>query len=720
MSGRAALLGLLVAAVLPASASASAITFTGPPDEGGWVKTRDVTVQFSASAGAECAVDGGAFTACADSASATGLADGAHSVSVRAGGETATRTFKVDATAPIATLSGDGGVIAPPFWAEPGTFILGGASVLFSVEEANLATTECRIDDAAFGACSFPGQHKIHCQPNGDHTFQLRLTDKAGNVTVASRAYTLRGWIPNPSCPVVPVAPDPDLSDTSSSTVSFTGGIAAGAWSRARDVTLEFTAAGAECAVDDGAFVACDRSFTAGGLADGTHSISVRAGGQPAAVRRFRVDATAPVANLSSRPKEGEVYAPPLGAGSSFLYNEWITFFPEDDHLATTECRVDDGAFGACDAPNHENLTCLPNGAHVFQLRLTDRAGNVTLTTRTFTFKGWARALECPPLAPEPEPDLSDTPSSTVTFTGGIAAGAWSRERDVTVAFTASTAECALDDGAFAACSGSFTATGLADGTHAISVRAGGQAPAVRRFRVDTTPPVIEIGSRPREGESIAFVPSQFMPGPMALGLSLITFLVDEAHLATAQCRFDDDEGFAACDGPADYSEYYNCLPNGTHTFQARATDKAGNETFVSRTFTLAGWSPATDLSWHCDHGHVIRQRPVDPPPPAEPRQQPQAPVAKTAVTVKPAVPYVALSSHHTKRWTKLRKLKLIDAPKGAKVKVSCKGCGGKTVRKLSDLTGRKLKPGTRVTIKVAAHTIKITIRAGRAPLMAT
>ena len=59
-----------------------------------------------------------------------------------------------------------------------------------------------------------------------------------------------------------------------------------------------------------------------------------------------------------------------------------------------------------------------------------------------------------------------------------------------------------------------------------------------------------------------------------------------------------------------------------------------------------------------------------------------------------------------------------VYAPKGAKVTVSCRGCAGKAVRKLSDLTGRKLKPGTRVTITVAARTIRITIRAGRAPLV--
>jgi hypothetical protein len=734
MFGRPVLLALLAAAVFPASAAASTITFSGSPGEGDWVKTRAVTVQFTTEAdAAECAVDAGAFTACDDSLTATGLADGNHSVSVRAGGDTATRSFKVDATAPVATLGANPaeGSTLESNRSEPMYF--GGGGIVFEATDAHLATRECRMDGAPFELCAGTWVHMYGCLDNGAHTFELRLTDEAGNVTVAARHWSIRGFLRDPSCPVPPAEPEPDLSDTTSSAVSFTGGgIAAGAWSSERDVTVEFDATGAECAADAGAFAPCDGSFTATGLTDGTHSISVRAGGQAAAVRRFRVDATAPVANLSTWPAEGQVLAPSPGtAGPIHLAGGSVSFVPEEKNLATTECRWDGGAFGACDTANSHRVYCQPNGAHTFQLRLTDKAGNVTLASRSFSLNGWSRNPTCPVAPVEPDPDLSDTPSGAVSFTGGIAAAAWSNQRDVTVEFSAAGAECAVDAGAFASCDGSFTATGLSDGVHSISVRAGGQAAAVRRFRVDATAPAVTLGSFPAEGGSLDFTPSPRMPGPMILGPSLVSYLVMETHLASAQCRFGD-EAFAACDGPLDYSEYFNCLPNGTHTFQARVTDRAGNVTVASRTFTLSGWTASTNDSWQCgEDGHMvlppkglmIPPGPLDPPLHGDPGPELPAPTATPQTTlpapkptaIQAARPYVALASQHTRRWTKLRRLKLVDAPKGAKVTVSCNGCG-KKVRKLSDLTGRKLKPGTRVTIKVAKRTITITIRANRTP----
>ena len=105
-------------------------------------------------------------------------------------------------------------------------------------------------------------------------------------------------------------------------------------------------------------------------------------------------------------------------------------------------------------------------------------------------------------------------------------------------------------------------------------------------------------------------------------------------------------------------------------------------------------------------------------PPPAA---KPSTPPSVSATASKINAPTVALSSQRTRHWTKLRKLRVVGASKVAKIKVSCVGSScpkSKRALKLSDLVGRKLKPGTRVTIKVGSHTIKITIRATRAPLV--
>src|SRR5262245_27120879 len=201
MFGRLMLLAVIVAAVLPAAAAAAPPMITGGPAEGAFVNTRDVTVQFSGAA--ECAVDDGAFAACADGFTATGLADGNHTIKVRAGGETATRSFWVDATAPTVEFGqpAEGAVVAPTPGTEP--IYLASGSINFHASDSSLVSQECRIDAADYGAC---GQdwYSYRCLANGPHTFQLRLTDKAGNVTVATRHFTLKGWIPNPSCPVPP------------------------------------------------------------------------------------------------------------------------------------------------------------------------------------------------------------------------------------------------------------------------------------------------------------------------------------------------------------------------------------------------------------------------------------------------------------------------------------------------------------------------------------
>src|SRR5262249_45095226 len=157
-----------------------------------------------------------------------------------------------------------------------GPIYMAGAAITFKVRDTALTTLECRVDDRAYGACSAPWGQEIYCLAMGAHTLDLRATDKAGNVTVGTRHFELRGWSRHPTCPVV-VEPEPDLSDVPASTVRFTGGLAAGAWSTARAVSVTFDAAAAECALDDGAFAACDGQFAASGLGDGTHRVSVRA-----------------------------------------------------------------------------------------------------------------------------------------------------------------------------------------------------------------------------------------------------------------------------------------------------------------------------------------------------------------------------------------------------------------------------------------------------------
>jgi hypothetical protein len=57
--------------------------------------------------------------------------------------------------------------------------------------------------------------------------------------------------------------------------------------------------------------------------------------------------------------------------------------FTSSDAAATLQCRVDAAAFAACSSPY--TTAALAQGAHTFEVRATDAAGNAATATRSFT-----------------------------------------------------------------------------------------------------------------------------------------------------------------------------------------------------------------------------------------------------------------------------------------------------------------------------------------------
>ncbi len=118
---------------------------------------------------------------------------------------------------------------------------------------------------------------------------------------------------------------------------------------------------------------------------------------------------------------------------------------------ATFSCRLDAGVWAPCSSP--WALTGLAQGSHTVQVRATDRAGNVdpTPAQRSFVVDG-------------PETTITSGPVGTV------------RATSAQFAFTspgAASFECALDSGAWTACTSPRAVTGLAPGTsHVFRVRA--------------------------------------------------------------------------------------------------------------------------------------------------------------------------------------------------------------------------------------------------------
>jgi hypothetical protein len=155
------------------------------------------TVRFSSSAADvvryECRLDGGAYAACSSPRRYTGLADGPHTVAVRAidaagnVGASAVRGFVVDVTAPRVTIAG--------------VQVAGGAAtVRFASPDGDVARFECRLDGASFAACASP--HGYAGLAPGAHAVYVRAVDARGNVgAAASRGFAVA---PAPSSPTQP------------------------------------------------------------------------------------------------------------------------------------------------------------------------------------------------------------------------------------------------------------------------------------------------------------------------------------------------------------------------------------------------------------------------------------------------------------------------------------------------------------------------------------
>jgi RNA polymerase sigma factor (sigma-70 family) len=172
------------------------------------------------------------------------------------------------------------------------------------------------------------------------------------------------------------------------------------------------------------------------------------------------------------------------------------------------------------------------------------------------------QALEAPTILSAPD-DPTDSRRAAFRFN---AAGAASYR-------------CSLDGGAFAACSGSHSYSGLAPGRHRFSVRAvrgGTQGPAssfswtIAEAEQPSPPPPPPTTAPPSDTEPPA-VSIRNGP-PSSTADTSATFYFSASEPASFACSLDGS-GFASCTNPKGYQG----LATGQHTFAVRATDDAGN-----------------------------------------------------------------------------------------------------------------------------------------------
>jgi hypothetical protein len=500
--------------------------------------TNDATPDFAFSAnetvpaGFQCHLDAAAFAACTSPKALAATPDGSHSFTVKASdaagntGQTS-YTWTIDTAAPQITL--DAKPTNPTNNTTP-TFA-------FSANETLLGGFQCKLDGAAFAACTSP--KTFPTTADGSHTFTVKAIDTAGNPGQTSYTWTIDTDPPTITLAATP----PNPSNDATPTFTFSAD--------------EATPGGFQCRLDAGAFAACTSPKTFGTTPDGSHTFTVKgadaAGNNSSTSYAWTIDTSAPVLTLTKTP--------PNPSGLATAHFE---FSATDLTSVSYQCQLDSGGFVPCATPPGQDYSSLTNAAHTFTLKGTDAAGNSS--TKPFT---WTVDTVNPIVTiTAGPPSLSNQISPTFTFTSNK---------------SPSTFQCQLDTSAFAPCTSPLTLGATPEGSHTFNVRATDSLahtgpPTAFAWTIDTTPPPAPaIGpgpANPTNLTSASFVFSDSEPG--------LTF----------QCQRDGGAS-SACTSPASYSG----LPDGAHTFAVRATDAAGNTgVAASKAWTVDTVPPDTTI----------------------------------------------------------------------------------------------------------------------------
>ncbi len=252
----------------------------------------------------------------------------------------------------------------------------------------------------------------------------------------------------------------------------------------------------------------------------GSNNVTVLAG----------VDTVAPNTTITSAPAN-----PSTSSSASFSFTSTET--------GTFECSLDGGAWEACSSP--KSYSGLFEASHSFEVRAIDGAGNTDPSPASYS---WTVDLTAP------DTTITSSPSNPTNSTSA------------SFSFTSTetgTFECSLDGGAWEACSSPKSYGGLSDGSHAFSVRATDVAgntdatPASYSWTVDTIAPNTTITSNPAN--------------PSNSSSASFEFTSNESG-SSFDCSLDGG-AWLACSSPNGYSG----LSEGSHAFEVRATDNAGN-----------------------------------------------------------------------------------------------------------------------------------------------
>ncbi|MFP2912310.1 Ig-like domain-containing protein, partial [Pyxidicoccus sp. 3LFB2] len=491
----------------------------------------------------ECSVDGAAFVPCTDPDTFEGFAEGEHTLAVRAvdaAGNVdptpATYTWTVDVTAPVVPV-----ITGPANGAE-----LNSGNVTITGTADGATSVTLTVGGATYGPIPVDAQGNWTFTPpvtlaDGPYTISVVAVDGAGNTSApATSTFTVDQSAPDTEIDSGP----PALTNVATADFVFS--------SDESPVTFQ-------CSLDGAAFAPCTAQQTFGPLADGEHTLAVRAVDAAGnvdptpATYTWEVDTVAPVVTITTPANGAVLPTPDVTYSGTTVPGAQVTVVVDGVLVGT----VTADASGIWTLPSG---TPLMDGPHSVTVTATDPAGN-TSEPVTHTF-----AVDALP------------PDTTFTVTPPAVTNATTATFEFTSDESGVTFECSLDGAAFTPCTTPLALGSLTEGEHTLQVRAVDAdgnvdpTPASYTWTVDVTAPDTSIVSGPAlvDAPSTATFDFASTGGGVAYECSL------------------DGAAFVPCTDPVTFSN----LASGPHNLAVRAVDAAGN---VDPTPATYSWAVSAD-----------------------------------------------------------------------------------------------------------------------------
>jgi chitodextrinase len=449
------------------------------------------------------------------------------------------------------------------------------ATFSFTATEAN-STFACSLDGSTFNACVSPVTY--NALTSGSHTFQVRGTDGAGNTdsTPASQTWTV-DTIPPTVTSTIPTSGATGVSPAANIAAVFSEGMNAATLTTSTFTVkikqgsnpllaalVTYDAATRTATLNPDANLSNNTTYTVT-VKGGVSGVKDSVGNALSSDFSWNfttgaLDLTPPTVTLTA-PSNGATVSGTVTLSANASDNVAV------NHVDFLVNNVVVGTDATSPYSISWNSASVADGSATVTARAVDNASNTTTSTGvTVTVN-------------------NTTVDTTITAGPSGAVNTTSASFSFTATMTGSTFACSLDGAAFSACTSPKAYSTLTNGSHTFQVRATNPSgftdpsPASRTWSIDTVVPDTSITAGPT--------------GTVAIASASFSFTATEAS-SIFTCSLDG-AAFSSCSSPQNYTN----LANGSHTFQVRAADAAGNidGTPANRTWTVDTLAPDTTIT---------------------------------------------------------------------------------------------------------------------------